>query len=113
MDGGRGWRWLGGWEAKVGLFVGCCILLSIRESAFDLNYWWALYSLWCRTDLELQPQGRCDILELPGPPTPEQMTLFVNSHRPIIWRGGVKALGLDRVKWSYENLLKKYGVFWG
>lgn len=62
-----------------------------------------------RPDLELEDPERCDIREVFGAPTPDEMAVVVNSHRPVIWRGGAKALGLNRPLWSYDNLLEKYG----
>ncbi len=60
-------------------------------------------------DLELLPRDRCDVRELHGAPTPDEMAVVVNSHLPVVWRGGAKALGLDRVLWSADKLLEKYG----
>ena len=39
------------------------------------------------------------------------MAVAFSGHIPIVWRGGVKAIGLDRAKWSYDRLLEKYGSF--
>eukprot|EP00750_Incisomonas_marina_P000143 INCI10146.1.p1 GENE.INCI10146.1~~INCI10146.1.p1 ORF type:complete len:781 (+),score=134.96 INCI10146.1:98-2440(+) len=61
-----------------------------------------------RPDLKL-PSNLCDIREFYGTPTPAELAVAANSHVPVIWRGGAKGIGLDRAKWSYDNLLEKYG----
>ena len=61
-------------------------------------------------DLELQPLNRCDIREVFGAPTVEEMSVIVNSHHPIIFRGGVKQLKVDRIPWSLDNFVAKYGL---
>lgn len=86
------------------------VVLGCRNTlAVCLPYRGAGCGITCRDDLELQPQGRCDIREEFGAPTVEEMAVVVNAHRPVIFRGGAKALKLDRTLWSLQNMLTKYG----
>eukprot|EP00750_Incisomonas_marina_P007683 INCI15027.3.p1 GENE.INCI15027.3~~INCI15027.3.p1 ORF type:complete len:1058 (-),score=159.19 INCI15027.3:919-4092(-) len=44
-----------------------------------------------------------------GLPTLEQMTAVVNSHRPVIFRGALRDLKVNRTVWNRENFLRNYG----
>jgi len=44
-----------------------------------------------------------------GMPTKEQMLAVVNSHRPVIFRGALRDMLINRTVWSKSEFLRNYG----
>ena len=44
-----------------------------------------------------------------GLPTAEQMTAAIHSHRPVIFRGALRDLMVNRTVWSKAEFLRNYG----
>lgn len=61
-----------------------------------------------RADLELQPRGLCQVTEFWGAPTAAQLAVVVNQGRPVVFRGALRQLEVNRSAWARASLLERY-----
>ena len=61
-----------------------------------------------RSDLELQPQGLCQVTEFWGAPTAAQLAVVVNQGRPVVFRGALQQMQVNRSAWARKPLLERY-----
>merc|ERR1711907_541385 len=61
------------------------------------------------SDLDVKPKGRCDILEVQGLPSLQQLKEYMDAAVPVVMRGAARDLNLPRYLFTEENIRRRLG----